>query len=59
MGKGSNKTIFDPKKLPTYKSIPLKGIVNWVENKNYGKGKKIGKSQSAEYGGNQDVRYQE
>ena len=44
MGKGSNKAIFDPKILPTYKSIPLKGIVNWVENKNYGKEKKIGKT---------------
>ena len=30
---------FRSKKIPTYKSIPLKGIVNWVENKNYGKNK--------------------
>ena len=54
------KTIQSIKIFPTYKSIPLKGIVNWVENKECGKEKKIERSrQSAECGGNQDVRYQD
>ena len=35
-------------KIPTYKSIPLKGIWNWVENKNYGMENANEKRQSAE-----------
>ena len=46
-------------KIPTYKSFPLKGL-NEKRNKDCGKNKESKRNrQSAECGGNQDVRYQE